>query len=196
MTGTQPWITGPALDLSEHRNNTACWAPGAGASDGFDGFGRAFPAHALEPHERELRLPSGFGRGEADNVTCEGQTVSVGDEPTVIAIHVVGAGTQGVVREVFRLHPAGTGTQGADVALQLGDFLTRGHVPGARCYQQADFLYDTGGRPEPSVWPRLWHATARLAEPVVCARVDLPFNPDLHLFGIWLTPADIQGRTP
>ncbi|SDC49628.1 hypothetical protein [Streptomyces prasinopilosus] len=189
MTGTHEPVSGLALDLSAHRNNTACWAPGAAPTDGFDGFGRAFPAPALLPCADELRLPADFGWGAADNVTCEGQALTVDSgTPPAIALHVVGAGTQGVVHETFHLR-SGSG-DGTDVTVRLGDFLTRGEVPGARCYRQADFLYDIAGRPEPSVKPRLWHAVAVLHRPTPCVGLRLPFNPDLHLFGVWLSPVD------
>lgn len=36
----------------------------------------------------------------------------------------------------------------------------------------------------------MWLATVALPGPTLCTRVELPVNPDLHVFGVWLTPDD------
>ncbi|MCX5141176.1 hypothetical protein [Streptomyces sp. NBC_00338] len=181
-----PLVDGVALDLAPHRNNAGCLARSLIVAEGLDGFGRAFSTSGLDAAATALGLPAQWGEGEPDNVACEGQTVDVGAPERVTAVRVAGVASGGTTAGVFRLHgDDGTVTP---VRLRLADFLSRQPAEDSTLFAEADFLYDIGGRTQRKAQPRIWLATARLSEPASCTRLELPVNPDLHLFGIWLTP--------
>ncbi|MEW2624639.1 hypothetical protein [Streptomyces sp. NPDC048106] len=173
------------VDLTPHRNSTAFLAAGEAPTDGFDGFGRAFPAEELGAAATLLGLPSGHGHGAPDNVACEGQTIDLAEPLRAGGLRVVGAGSGGTVSELLSLeHDATT-----PVRVRLSDFLSRQPAFEDTCFAHSSFLYDIGGRPEPGAQPRLWQAEIPLDPPVPCARITLPVNPDMHIMGMWLLPA-------
>lgn len=183
------------VDLGPHRNNAAFLAPGAEPADGFDGFGRAYPAAELGAAAALLGLPDDVGHGALDNIACEGQVLDLGEVLTVRGIDVVGAGSGGTVSETLLLEPGPDGTAPATEArVELSDFLSRRPVFDDTCFARSPYLYDVGGRPETGAEPRLWRSAVRFAEPSPCGRITLPVNPDLHIVGIWLLPAQDAGR--
>ena len=183
--------------LDPHRNSAAFWAAGTVPEEGFDGFGRAFPAEELGSFAEQLDLPSGWGHGTPDNIACEGQLLTLELPVSALGLELVGAGSGGTVAETLRLLPAGTGDGPAlDVRVELSDFLSRRPAFQDSCAATASFLYDIGGRAEYSVKPRLWRSRVEFAAPVACGRIVLPVNPDLHLVGLWLLPAPTRaGRS-
>ncbi|MFC7986842.1 hypothetical protein [Streptomyces sp. NPDC057336] len=187
-----PAIPADALrvDLTPHRNNAAFLAPGAEPADGFDGFGRAYPAAELGATATLLGLPADLGHGAADNVACEGQVLDLGETLTLRGIDVVGAGSGGTVSETLLLQPGpDRGGPATEARVELSDFLSRRPVFDDTCFARGSYLYDVGGRPETGAEPRLWRSSARFDEPPHCARITLPVNPDLHIVGIWLLSA-------
>lgn len=179
------------VDLAPHRNNAAFLSAGSAPGDGFDGFGRAYPAEELGAAAALLGLPADLGRGVPDNITCEGQVLILELPVRAGGIQVVGAGSGGTVSETLRLHPdAGDSQESAlDARVELSDFLSRRPVFDDQCFAHSRYLYDVGARPEHGAEPRLWSSTVRFPEPVSCARITLPVNPDLHVVGLWLLPA-------
>jgi hypothetical protein len=178
------------LDLAPYRNNAAFLAAGVDPSDGFDGFGRAYPAEELGDTAELLGLPAGLGHGVPDNIACEGQVLTLEVPLLVDGIEVVGAGSGGTVSEMLLLHPDADGTPpAAEARVELSDFLSRRPVFDDRCFAHSPYLYDVGGRPEHGAEPRLWASTVHFPQPVRCARITLPVNPDLHVVGLWLLPA-------
>ncbi|MFC9057123.1 hypothetical protein ACFTXB_03575 [Streptomyces sp. NPDC057074] len=187
-----PTIPAGALrvDLAPHRNNGAFLAPGAEPADGFDGFGRAYPAAELGDTAALLGLPDGLGHGAADNVACEGQILDLGETLVLRGIDVVGAGSGGTVSETLLLHPGPhDGGPVTEARVELSDFLSRRPVFDDTCFARGSYLYDVGGRPETGAEPRLWRSAVRFTEAVPCTRLTLPVNPDLHIVGVWLLPA-------
>lgn len=103
---------------------------------------------------------------------------------------MVGAGSGGTVSETLLLHPDTGGAEpAAGARVELSDFLSRRPVFDDRCFAHSPYLYDVGGRREPGAEPRLWASTVRFPQPVRCARITLPVNPDLHVVGMWLLAA-------
>ena len=174
------------VDLAPHRNSAAFLAAGAPPGDGFDGFGRAFPAEQLGDLAAELGLPPDHGHGTPDNIACEGQTLHLAAPLRATALRVVGAGSGGTVSEILTLEHEDATTP---VRVRLSDFLSRGPAFEDTCFAHSSFLYDVGGRPEPGAEPRLWQAESALNPPARCARITLPVNPDMHIMGLWLLPA-------
>lgn len=189
---TNPTLPADAVrvDLGPHRNNAAFLAPGVAPSDGFDGFGRAYPAEELGETALLLGMPDGLGHGAADNIACEGQLLTLDETVMVRGIEVVGAGSGGTVSETLLLEGGPENDAHTTPArIELSDFLSRRPVFDDTCFAHASYLYDVGGRPEPGAEPRLWRSAVRFTEPVPCARITLPVNPDLHIMGVWLLPA-------
>jgi len=182
---------GVVVNLAVHRNNVGCHARPQIAAEGFDGFGRAFPAAGLTEAASLLGLPAEWGNGAPDNVVCEGQVIELGSAESVATVYVVGACSGGSAREVLRLSLSAEVV--AEVQVELGDFLHREPMAGNTLFAAAEFLYDIGGRTERRARPRLWTFAAPLPAPVRCDRLSLPNNPDVHIFGLWLSTAD--GRT-
>ncbi|GLX50936.1 hypothetical protein Shyhy01_38860 [Streptomyces hygroscopicus subsp. hygroscopicus] len=174
------------VDLTPHRNSAAFLAAGEPPDDGFDGFGRAFPAEQLGAHALHLGLPNGCGHGAPDNVACEGQAIDLDEPLRAAGLRVVGAGSGGTVSEILTLEHDGATTP---VRVRLSDFLSRRPAFDDTCFAHSPFLYDVGARPEPGAEPRLWQTEIPLDPPVRCARVTLPVNPDMHIVGLWLLPA-------
>ncbi|KUN00442.1 hypothetical protein AQI95_34660 [Streptomyces yokosukanensis] len=178
------------VDLGPHRNNAAFLAPGVEPADGFDGFGRAYPASELGGAADALGLPGDLGHGVADNVACEGQVLVLGEPVLLRGLDVVGAGSGGTVSETLLLEPGPDGGgPAARARVELSDFLSRRPVFDDTCFAHSSFLYDVGGRPESGAEPRLWRCAVRFPQPLTCGRITLPVNPDLHVVGVWLLPA-------
>ncbi|MFD7080718.1 hypothetical protein [Streptomyces sp. NPDC059918] len=191
MSAPTPPAGALRVDLAPHRNNAAFLAAGTAPGDGFDGFGRAYPAEELGAVAALLDMPADLGRGVPDNIACEGQVLTLDFPVRAGGIQVVGAGSGGTVSETVRLHADAGGAPGTavDARVELSDFLSRRPVFDDRCFAHSRYLYDVGARPEHGAEPRLWASTVRFPEPVHCVRVTLPVNPDLHVMGLWLLPA-------
>ncbi|MEU0119332.1 hypothetical protein ABZ137_38055 [Streptomyces bobili] len=182
---------GVALDLAPHRNNAGCHSRSLIAAEGLDGFGRAFAAHGLQAAAAALGFPEQWGEGEPDNVACEGQTLELAAPIKASALHVAGVAAGGSTAGVFRLCHGDAGTSAVTtVRVRLADFLARLPAEDSVLFAEADFLYDIGGRTQRRAQPRMWLATVSLPRPALCTRVELPVNPDLHVFGVWLRPDD------
>ncbi|WP_051816514.1 hypothetical protein [Kitasatospora sp. NRRL B-11411] len=173
------------LDLGGHRNNAGCAAPGFDARQGFDGFGRTYPAEELAALGPLVGgWPELLGRGDPDNAECDGQVVEL-DEPLLVhAVGLLGASCGGALRDELVL----AGPHAPDgVLLPFGfpDFLARPGTGDEVCEFTASALRENG-RTVPGPPPRLWRSHAGPARPVVCSTVRLPVNPGLHLFGLWV----------
>ncbi|CAL9350565.1 hypothetical protein [Streptomyces sp. enrichment culture] len=173
------------VDLSAHRNNTGTSAPGHPVGgEGFDGHGRTYPAAILDHVAGTLGLPPGWGSGVPDNVTCESQRVTLPGTGAVTALHVVGAGTYGNVQDVLRLRtPDGTSTA---LLVGLSDALSLRPLPGETCCAEGDHLLDAEGEAIADARPHLWQTTVHCRADASCCVLELPYNPDLHLFGVWI----------
>ncbi|MFF8726191.1 hypothetical protein ACF073_06825 [Streptomyces sp. NPDC015171] len=187
-----------AVDLAAHRNNVGCSTASEAAGEGFDGFGRFLPLEMLHGLAPALGLPPARGTGVADNVACEGQTVRLPrGGGAVAAVHAVGAGSGGSVREVFRLRQDRSGgARGTDLVIGFSDILARHPAPGERCCAEGEFFLDSGGEAVPGAVPRLWQVTVDCAGRSPSARLELPYNPDLHLFGLWVSYAEQREVAP
>ncbi|MGD3112979.1 hypothetical protein [Streptomyces sp. YGL11-2] len=168
-----------AAQIQRHRNNTACSVPGVVEAEGFDGFGRTCPSSMLDGLTGTLGLPSVLGHGVADNIACEGQIITFDHPVATCGLHVVGAGSGGAVNEVFRLGET-------EVRVGLSDFLSPRSVFNDTLYARSPFLRDIGGRDEYGAHPSLWLSVVRLPQHVTCQEIELPVNPDLHVFALWL----------
>ncbi|MFJ8004008.1 hypothetical protein [Streptomyces fagopyri] len=180
-----------AVDLAPHRNNIGCASAQEPGGEGLDGFGRFLPARMLHDLAPALGLARGRGAGTPDNVACEGQLIRLPREGAVAALHAVGAGSGGSVQETVQLRPD-PGSAGTGLVIAFSDVLARHPAPGESCCAQGDFFLDSDGEAVPGAVPRLWQVTAACPGTPRCSWLQLPYNPDLHLFGLWVSFADRQ----
>ncbi|MHA5049083.1 hypothetical protein [Streptomyces sp. SD15] len=195
MRGMTVPVGAMAVDLAPHRNNVGCSTAEEPGGEGFDGFGRFLPAEMLHDLAPALGLAEDHGAGAPDNVAGAGQLIRLPRSGVVAALHAVGAGSGGSVQEVVRLRQD-SGGEGTDLVIGFSDILARHPVPGESCCAEGEFFLDSGGEVVPGAVPRLWQVTVECAGTPRCAWLELPYNPDLHLFGLWVSFAEQREVAP
>jgi hypothetical protein len=175
------------LNLSDYRDNTGCALAGVDLPEGIDGFGRAFPAEELSSIAHLMGdLPVGWGHGAPDNVTCDGQRIPLPAWGKVWEIGVLGACSGGSFQDFLTLEygPAGDSLHAAPFC--LSDFLAMHPEAGEACSFEASLLRERG-HDVLGPRPRLWRTSIVVPPITDCAAIRLPMNPDIHIFGLWLS---------
>jgi hypothetical protein len=179
------------LDLAPVRNSAASTWPDITDTAGLDGLGRSLPAEELiglaplfgEPVAR-------FGRGGADNLACEGQSIGLRRALVLTGWSVVGACLDGSMQDTFVLVDGAGGEFPVEVGLT--DFY--GQRAAFDDVEELRFSHlHVNGRSVTTARPRLWRARSRFDEPVVCRAVVVPLNPGMHVFAIVVDGSPLHG---
>lgn len=174
------------LDLRSLLNNKGITGDVERNGGDFDAAGRSYPREELR--KGGLAGAQSIGDdGKYDNVTCEGQIVSVPFRAKIIGCAFVGATETVEFKDgVLLLDSSG---EREEVAIALTGWLQLAAKFGESCEAQSSHIH----LPETDkygVAARLWKCETRTAEMFQCAGLHLPVNPLIHIFAIELQIAE------
>lgn len=172
------------VDLSPYLNNVGTSLPGTMIEGGIDGMNRTLPTEEMGPIAAMTRPIVGWGRGSPDNVMCDEQLITL---PTPVAASgwsIVGVARGGPMRDTFTV----VDHFGLRITLPVGlsDMVSR--VP---AFDDTEAVVFSGmrGNASPPRPVRLWRADHAFEGTVHVRQIELPLNPDMHVFAIVLQPS-------